>query len=315
MKSSSEDTRVTVRELYKNWGGELGLDIAAGQSGFNREITSFEIIKPGASLSTGQQGKIKILGRAELSRLNSMSKDVETEYAKYLSSGEPPCFIISKGLTVEDTVLALFKRTKTPLFITTTFTGKLITSLEQNLKENLTPFTTAHGVFLEVFGQGLLILGESGIGKSESALDLINRGSKLISDDVVEITKSSSERLFGKGPRHTMHLMEIRGIGIIDIKELFGSRYVIEEREIEMVVELVQWNPEREYDRLGLEQSTIPLLGIELPYLQIPVSPGRNTATIIEVAVRNEMLKQKGIHTAENFSKEHKKLLEKNNKR
>lgn len=314
MKSSSEQTYVTVGELYKNWGAELGLDAAAGQKGFNRRITSFEILKPGASLSTGQKGKIRILGRPEISRLSSMSKDEEKEYAEYLTSGGPPCYVISKALTLGEAELKLFDKTKTPLFMTTSFTGKLITSLELKLKERLTPFTNAHGVFLEVFGEGLLILGESGIGKSESALDLIYRGSKLISDDVVEIRKSSSARLFGKGPRHTMHLMEIRGIGIIDIKELFGVRSVIEEREIEMVVELVPWNPEREYDRLGLEQSTIPILGLELPYLQIPVSPGRNTATIIEVAVRNEKLKQKGINTAENFRKEHKKLLEKNKK-
>ena len=315
MKSSSEETSVTVEELFDELGVELGLGTASGKKGFNRKITSFEVLKPRASLNTDQKGKVKVLGRAELKRLGAMSGSEERQYASYLGSGDPPCFIISKGLTVEQKVLKLFNKTKTPLFMTASLTGKLITSLEKVLKERLTPFTTAHGVLLEVFGAGLLILGESGIGKSESALDLIYRGSKLISDDVVEITKSSSGRLFGKGPRHTMHLMEIRGIGIIDIKELFGSRSVMDEREIEMVIELVQWNPEREYDRLGLEERTIPILGGELPYLQIPVSPGRNTATIIEVAVRNEKLKKKGINTAENFNSEHKKLLKKRSKK
>jgi HPr kinase/phosphorylase len=144
-----------------------------------------------------------------------------------------------------------------------------------------------------------LILGKSGIGKSENALDLINRGSKLISDDVVEIRKSVSGELFGNGPERIKHLMEIRGVGIINIKDLFGRASVMDTRRIDMVIELTQWDLDTEYDRLGIDKNTYNIMGVELPYLLIPVKPGRNTATIIEVAARNQLLKLRGAHSTE----------------
>ncbi|MCZ6638885.1 MAG: HPr kinase/phosphorylase, partial [Candidatus Dadabacteria bacterium] len=146
---------------------------------------------------------------------------------------------------------------------------------------------------------GVLILGKSGIGKSENALDLINRGSKLISDDVVEIRKSVSGELFGNAPERIKHLMEIRGVGIINIKELFGKASVMDTKRIDMVIELTQWDLDTEYDRLGIDKNTYNIMSVELPYLLIPVKPGRNTATIIEVAARNQLLKLRGAHSTE----------------
>ncbi|MFI5322875.1 MAG: HPr kinase/phosphorylase, partial [Thermodesulfobacteriota bacterium] len=148
---------------------------------------------------------------------------------------------------------------------------------------------------------GVLILGKSGIGKSECAIDLINRGSKLISDDIVEIRKVGASKLVGNGPERVKHLMEVRGVGIINIKDLFGTTSVMDKREIDMVIELVHWDPDTEYDRLGMETSSYNILGVKLPHLVIPVSPGRNMATIIEVAARNQLLKMSGINTAHNF--------------
>ena len=177
-------------------------------------------------------------------------------------------------------------------------------------KEDHTPFKTVHGVLLDVYGVGLLILGKSAVGKSESALDLINRGSRLIADDIVEVRKSGSSELSGKAPERIRDLIEIRGVGIINIKELFGEDSVMKQREIEMVVELVEWSPDTEYERLGLDTNTYSILDVKLPYLQIPLSPGRNTATIIEVAARNHLLKERGVNAAEVFSSELKKTPE-----
>lgn len=175
--------------------------------------------------------------------------------------------------------------------------------VNKTLQDNKASFTTIHGVLLDIRGLGVLILGKSGIGKSENALDLINRGSKLISDDVVEIQKSAASGLTGTGPERIKHLMEIRGVGIINIMDIFGSASVMDSRTINMVIELVQWDSNTEYDRLGIDEKKYKLLGEELPYLLIPVRPGRNTATIIEVAVRNQILKSSGTYST-------KKILE-----
>lgn len=313
MEMLCDAPKIQVKDLYDMWGEELRLDLITGKKGFSRKITSNEIIRPATTRSYDtriiKKGKVQVLGRAELKHIYTMPTEEIKEFTDSLSSNKIPCFIMSKGLVPETPLVSICQKTKTPLFSTGLFTGKLITTLESLLREKLTPFTTAHGVLLDVYEVGVLILGESGIGKSESALDLINRGSKLISDDIVEIRKPAPLTLSGKGPESTMHLMEIRGVGIINIKDLFGSASVMDKREIEMVIELVQWNPDREYDRVGLDVKIFQILDVELPYLQIPVSPGRNTATIIEVAARNQRLKLGGIHSAEKFREEHSKLL------
>jgi HPr kinase/phosphorylase len=316
MKSLGDTLEIPVSELYNTWGKDLRLKILTGLKGFSRKITSYEILKPGKAsidiLSIEKKGKVQILGNGELKRFYAMSAGEKKEFTHSLSSGQPPCLIISKGLVPEASLKKACQKSKTPLFTTGHFAGRLLTTLESLLRERLTPFTTAHGVLLDVYGIGVLILGKSGIGKSESALDLISRGSKLISDDIVEIRKSKSLRLTGKVPERIKHLMEIRGVGIINIKELFGKESVMDRREIDMVIELVQWNPDTEYDRLGLDVNTFSILDVGLPYLQIPLSPGRNTATIIEVAARNQLLKQRGVHSAETFSAKHRELLSNN---
>lgn len=157
---------------------------------------------------------------------------------------------------------------------------------------------TFHGVLMDIHRLGVLILGKSGVGKSESALDLIAKGSKFIADDIVEIRRISNTKLIGSGPENIKYLMEIRGIGIVNIKDLFGTTSVMDSREIEMVIELEQWDQNNEYERLGLETKSYKILDLPLPYVIIPVSPGRNIATIIEVAVRNQILKNSGINSA-----------------
>ncbi|MBF8302386.1 MAG: hprK, partial [Candidatus Dadabacteria bacterium] len=154
---------------------------------------------------------------------------------------------------------------------------------------------------IDIHGLGILILGKSGIGKSECALDLIIRGSKLVTDDVVEIRKVGTSKLIGSGPEIIRYLMEIRGVGIINIKDLFGTASVMDRREIDMVIELAHWDPDTDYDRLGIDQNSFTVMEVDLPYLVLPVSSGRNMATIIEVAVRNQLLKSTGVYGAEKF--------------
>lgn len=248
-----------------------------------------------------EDGKAQILGRTEVSYFNKLSLEEQEKISYALSSQDVPCFIISKGLNPPEALRAACEEKQIPLFITELYTGKLISKLNAVLEERLAPIVTAHGVLIDLHGLGVLILGKSGIGKSECALDLIFRGSKLVADDVIEIKKIGTSRLIGSGPENIRHLMEVRGVGIINIKDLFGTASVMDKREIDMVIELAQWSMDTEYDRLGLDQKTHTIMEFELPFLVIPVSPGRNTATIVEVAVRNQILKLTEMPTAELF--------------
>ncbi|GJM16464.1 MAG: hypothetical protein DHS20C13_17910 [Thermodesulfobacteriota bacterium] len=163
--------------------------------------------------------------------------------------------------------------------------------------QNNNLFTTIHGILLEVEALGILIIGKSGIGKSDTALELITRGSKLITDDVVEITVGKSGELIGSGPDRTKYLMEIRGVGIINVMDLYGDKYILKNRDIDMVIELTRWDSNIEYDRLGVEENYYNIMGVELPYLLVSIRPGTNTATIIELAVRNQILKSNNKRT------------------
>ncbi len=294
-----------VSDLYKSLGKELQIELIAGRKGLKREVISDRIQKPGLKLLDPDinldKGTIQILGKTEISYFDKLSKSEKLRVTKRLSLQDVPCFIVTKELEPDVLLKDSLNAKDIPLFTTKLYTGKLISMLQDILEERLAPFATAHGVLMDIHRLGVLILGKSGIGKSECALDLINRGSKLISDDIVEIRKVGPSKLVGNGPEPIKHLMEVRGVGIINIKDLFGTTSVMDKREIDLVIELVKWDPETEYDRLGFETRNYSILGIELPYLVIPVSPGRNTATIIEVAARNQLLKKAGVHSTESF--------------
>lgn len=161
--------------------------------------------------------------------------------------------------------------------------------------------TTLHGVLVDVFGIGVLLLGESGTGKSECALDLVSRGHRLVADDLVELTRQGDRIVIGRGPARARHHMEVRGLGIVDVRELFGVTAIRYRKRIELVVTLELWRPEEEYDRLGLDEQTVPILGVAVPRLRIPVSAGRNVAILVEVAARNHLLKLSGVHSARRF--------------
>ncbi len=304
MKGIKTGAPLEVGELYDVWAKELQVKIISGQKGLGRKIRANRVQKLGLRMIEPEilleEGKIQILGRTEVSYFNKLSLHEQKTTADILCFQDVPCFIVSKGLTPPEPLRATCKEKQMPLFTTELYTGRLISTLNALLEERLAPFVTAHGVLMDIHGIGVLILGKSGIGKSECALDLIIKGSKLVSDDVVEIRKVGNT-LIGSGPEIIKHFMEIRGVGIINIKDLFGTSSVMDRRGIDMVIELAQWNPDTEYDRLGLDQKSYSIMEVDLPFLIIPVSSGRNTATIVEVAVRNQLLKSSAVYVTDVF--------------
>jgi HPr kinase/phosphorylase len=211
------------------------------------------------------------------------------------------CFIITKGQNPPDLLISEAENQGIPLLRTHHQSSTFISLITQFLEERLLPSTTVHGVLVDVLGVGVLLFGKSGIGKSECALDLVIRGHRLVADDVVRVRMKLPAVLFGEGMDLLHYHMEIRGLGIINIKHLFGVAAIRERKKIDMAIELVDWQEEREYDRLGLEDQKFQLLGLEIPMLKIPVRPGRNMTTIVEVAARNQLLKEMGYHSAQEF--------------
>jgi HPr kinase/phosphorylase len=297
---------LTVEKLYKNAGNRLGLKLVAGRTGLGRIVTSSHIQKPGLALtglSPIDVQRVQILGEKEMVYLSSLS-DAELELRlQRLLTPEVPCIIITRNLDISPLMLQMADAQQVPLFRTSFDSGELIQNLSKYFEEAFTRFGTIHGVLVEVFGLGVLIIGASGVGKSECALDLISRGHRLVADDVVDVTLGPDNVIMGSGSHLIRHHMEVRGLGIINIRELFGISSVRERCQLDLVVELVDWDQRKEYDRLGLDEKHHHILERPVSLLQIPVSPGRNLTTIIEVAARNHLLKQQGIHSVEELHK------------
>ena len=293
--SQKNKISVTVNELFDNYSERLGLECLTNTDNLTNIITSIRVQKPGLRIIENkiklESGKVQILGKTEISYINKLENDISNKILRKLITQDVPCFIISKGTKPNKKFTEFFKKSAIPLLKSKLTTGKLISEINEILAEKLAPLETFHGVFMDIHRLGVLILGKSGVGKSESALDLIQKGAKFIADDIVEVRRISNTKLIGSGPANIKYLMEIRGIGIVNTS-------VMDKREIEMVIELEQWNQNNEYERLGLETKSYKILDLQLPYVIIPVSPGRNIATIIEVAVRNQILKNSGINSA-----------------
>lgn len=288
---SSEKKHLDVKEFYDRWGKRLNIKLIAGRENLSRKIKSVSVQKPGLRIIEPEikldKGKIQVLGKTEIDYLDKADKKKREKILKFLSNKSIPCFIFTKGFQPKKIVLDLFIAKVIPIFKTKHSTGKLILEINEILAEYFAPIKTIHGVLIDIHRLGVLI-----IGKSECALDLIIKGAKLITDDVVKIQKISNSKLIGTGPENIKYLMEIRGIGIVNIKNLFGTTSVMDKREIDMVIELDHWDTNKEYERLGIETKTYSILDLDLPFVVIPVSPGRNISTIIEVAVRNQILRR-----------------------
>ena len=243
--------------------------------------------------------RVQIIGYVEYTYLQTLSEERKKEmYAELLSYGIP-CLIFTTEILPDEELLRLANETDTPVFATDKKTSPFQAELIRWLNVQLAPCISIHGVLVDVYGVGVLIMGESGIGKSEAALELIKRGHRLVTDDVVEIRKVSDDTLVGSAPSITKHLIELRGIGIVDVKTLFGVQSVRETQNIDMVITLEEWDKTKEYDRLGLEDSYTEFLGNKVQCHSIPIRPGRNVAIIVESASINHRQKQMGYNAAQ----------------
>jgi HPr kinase/phosphorylase len=300
-----------VGRLLKADSYQLGLRLMNAQADLSRVISKEDVHKLGLSLVGIKfellPGQIQIFGGSEKAYLDMLSELEKRKVLEKLFNFEFPCLIFTRNIEPDPVMVKLAERGRIPLLVTELATGEFIMRLNRFLEDHLAPSISLHGVLIDVYGIGILILGQSGIGKSETALDLVLRGHRLVADDIVEIRKQSQKTLIGKGAEVIKYHMEIRGLGIINIKDLFGIASIRDRKKIELVIELVEWDPDQDYDRLGLEEESYTILGVEIPHLKIPVRPGRNLTTIIEVAARNQLLKIKGYYSARDFQR---RLLE-----
>jgi HPr kinase/phosphorylase len=301
-----------VQELELDREHHLDLTLMAGRRGLKKRITHSQVQKMGLAL-TGfvkfvNPERLQIIGNTELAYLQTLTADQQEEIIHQICSLDLPCLVITRNLDIPELLLKEADGEGIPLFRTNLRTVDFIERVTVFLEEKLAATTSIHGVLMDVFGVGVLILGKSGIGKSECALDLILRGHRLVADDMVYIQRRSPSSVSGSGFEVIQHHMEIRGLGIINIRSLFGVEAIRERKNIELVLELMEWDTHLEYDRLGFEEEKYSILGVELPMLKIPVTPARNLTTIIEVAARNHHLKMMGYNSALEFEK---KLLQK----
>ena len=248
--------------------------------------------------------RLQILGNVEISYLQKKSVQERTAIFDQLFSYKPPALLIARGFPVDEQCLEMAKKHSITILRSDAATASLASNLITYLRSALAPRITRHGVLVEVYGEGLLLMGDSGVGKSETALELLKRGHRLIADDAVEIRKVSETSLIGTAPELIRNYIELRGIGIINVAKLYGMGAVNLNNQIDLVVNIVHWNTQEVYDRLGLEDQYIELLGIQIPTYTIPITPGRNLAMILEVAAMNNRQKKMGYNSALEFTEQ-----------
>ena len=271
------------------------------------EITCSRVNRPGLQIvgfyDYYEQARLQIIGKVENMYISKMTKKERLSRLEDFFKTQPSGVIYTSSLPVEDDVIELAKKYRVPLLRTSKATSEFMAALIAFLNVELGPRITRHGVLVEVYGEGILLLGDSGVGKSETAIELLKRGHRLIADDAVEIKKVSATTLVGRAPEIIRHYVELRGVGIVDVRRLFGMGAVKESEKIDLVINLEQWDNNKMYDRLGLDEHTDNILGIDVPSITLPVSSGRNLSVVIEVAAMNNRQKRMGYNTAKEFNK------------
>ncbi|MBE5766291.1 MAG: HPr(Ser) kinase/phosphatase [Clostridiales bacterium] len=285
----------------------LGLEILYLGNGDSLHIETSEVSRPGLQLAGYwdyfARERTQLIGKAEASYLETLEEKDRRERIQKLMSYDIPCVIICRGMDCFPEMMEAAQERGVPIFRSKENTTMLQIRLIVFLNSYLAPRKTIHGVLVDIAGIGMLITGDSGVGKSEAALELIKRGHRLVADDVVDVSRVNDERLVGEAPEAIRHFMEIRGIGIIDIATMYGAGAIIRSKSIDMNVHLELWQKDKEYERLGLEETKTSILGVEIPQLVIPIHPGRNLAVVLEVAARNLRLKQMGFNAAEEIER------------
>jgi len=300
-----------MKQFYEKYRETLSLSLLAGDKGLTRVIRVAEAHRPGLSLAGYLKNyvnqRILLLGTMEISYLRDLEAEVRKERLQGIFTQKTPAVILAGKYAPPKEMIQFCQENNLPLFRTQMQTMECLNRLTFLLKEDFSPSMTCHGTLVEAFGIGILIQGDSSIGKSEAALGLIERGHRLISDDIVKVKLKEGAYLEGSGPELTRHLMEIRGIGIINVAHLYGAVCVRDDKTLDMVVRLEEWNDKKFYDRIGLDQNFCDFLGVQVPVHILPVKPGRDVVLLIETIALNHRLKEMGFNSAKDFNR---KLLE-----
>jgi len=295
---------VTVRDLLGSRSDalDLSIELLAGERGLDRLITNPHPQKTGLALAGFQEylrpGRVLVFGESEIRYLENLDSTTRADRMRQALALDFPCILITGGFAPPPEMAFEAEQAGVPLLKTPVVTPTAIAKLTSMLEDSLAERTMLHAVLMDILGLGVLIVGESGIGKSECALDLIVRGHRLVADDTVEIRRRSETILIGTCPDLTRHHMELRGLGLINVKELFGIASTRSSKRVELVVHLERWDSSREYERLGLDDHYYEVLGLRVPLVRMPVAPGRNIAILVEVAARNQLLRSRGHHAA-----------------
>jgi HPr kinase/phosphorylase len=297
---------LTVEALYADKREPLGIELLTPDIPLTGTVEGPSPSSPGLILTGFDErmprGRLQVLGETEMAYLRSLDEGDVDETLERLFALEMPALIVTKGLSVPPRLLNEAVARGVPVLRTTLKTGDFYRRLQPYLEAAFAPTTTMHGSLADVYGVGLLFVGRSGIGKSECVLDLVERGHRLVADDLVYVSKRGNDVLIARGHELQRHHMEIRGIGIIDIPALFGIRAIRQQKRIEVVVRLVDWNDKDAYERTGLESDQVDVLGVPIPEVTVPLNPGKNITVVAEVIAMNHLLKYSGVNTAERFN-------------
>jgi len=297
----------------------LHLRVVTNDETLQKEISTYDINRPGLTLAGDYDyfdyEKIQIFGRGEYFYLKTLLEDDKLDNLYRFFNYPVTCCLFSHGNEPPSIFIELADKATIPVLVSSLPTNILTTRLTKILEDEFAPRTSVHGVLVEVFGVGILIVGKSGVGKSECALELIERGHRLVADDIVEIRSIADTLLIGSGAKIIQHHMEIRGLGILNINHLFGVRGIRDQKQVQLVISLVEWDAKGEYDRLGLEKSAYTILGVEVPLFTIPVKPGRNIPILMETAAMNYRLLKMGYDSAKDFERQlYKRIQEEKHK-
>ncbi|AJD92092.1 phosphorylase [Jeotgalibacillus malaysiensis] len=294
--------KVTTNEIIEKFKMEL----VSGEEGIHRPITTSDISRPGLEMagyfSYYPAERIQLLGRTEMSFYELLSTDEKKDRMRQLCTDNTPGIILSRDIEVPRELIEASELSQVPVMKTPVKTTRFSSRLTNFLESKLAPTTALHGVLVDIYGVGVLITGKSGVGKSETALELVKRGHRLVADDSVEIRQEDTDTLIGSSPELIEHLLEIRGLGIINVMTLFGAGAVRSHKRVTLVIDLEIWDKTKQYDRLGLDEETMRIIDTDVTKITLPVRPGRNLAVIIEVAAMNFRLKRMGMNAAEQFS-------------
>ncbi|MBE4907006.1 HPr kinase/phosphorylase [Bacillus luteolus] len=304
--------KVRTKDLIE----KFNLELVSGEEGINRPITTSDISRPGLEMAGYftyyPAERIQILGKTELTFFERLSSEEKAIRMEKLCTDITPGILVSRGMEIPQELIDASERESVPVIRTEMKTTRLSSRVTNYLESKLAPTTAVHGVLVDIYGVGVLITGKSGVGKSETALELVKRGHRLIADDCVEIRQEDQDTLVGTAPDLIKHLLEIRGLGIINVMTLFGAGAVRNFKRITLVINLELWDQNKQYDRLGLEEETMKIIDTDVTKLTVPVRPGRNLAVIIEVAAMNIRLKRMGVNAAEQFSNRLTDVIEDN---